>query len=156
MIKIKWSRWIKSSIVQHFRTNITGVDLYIEGMERPNEAPVDLVEVRMDGPEFKELSHEYFRVYVEINLLLQVTINDEDIYHEEDIIGEVCNAFTKNITIRKKGQDSEDDDSVIGCLDLMTRGDDGVKVNRFGQIEPNTRLLQSTIEGHYEMFLEGE
>jgi hypothetical protein len=33
------------------------------------------------------------------------------------------------------------------------RGKERIQVSHFGKIEPNTPLLQATVEGHYEMFL---
>lgn len=154
MINIKWPRWTTASIVKHFTDNISGVDVFVEGEERPTN-PTNLVELRIDGPEIRELHQNYFRLYVEINILVQVTIDDTNLYSQEDVIGEVCNAFSNIITVYKKGLDSEDDGSFVGCYNLITRGRnaDGVKVFRFGQIEQDIRILQSTIEGHYEMYL---
>ena len=151
-----WPRWIFASISQHFTDEKQGLDLFIEGQHRDTRDKKDFLELRMDGPYITEISHNYFRIYIEVNVLVQST-KDQDSYHRIHAnVGIAAAAFWNGIKVFRYGNGIDDDDSYLGCLQLVTdaRGKERIQISHFGQIEPKTRLMQSTVEGHYEMFLQ--
>jgi hypothetical protein len=55
--------------------------------------------------------------------------------------------------VYKFGDSTDDDQSFIGCLELA-KGigkQPGIKITHFGQIGPDTPLMQSCVDGHFEM-----
>jgi hypothetical protein len=70
-------------------------------------------------------------------------------------LGVAMTAFTQSISVYKYGDGPNDDQTLIGCLDLLQdeRKRERVQVNNFGIIESSTMIQQGTVEGHYEMFL---
>lgn len=155
-MRSRWPRWFAASINKHFDARKGTVPLFIEGQHAHKNNEPEWVELRVDGPYLTEVSHHYWHIFYEVNVLVSATINDVDMYNEEDVIGQVLTMFTQAIQISKYGTDAIiDDGSVIGCL---TRMDDIKKrrrtqVSRFGQIKPEVKLKQTVVEGHYEMFL---
>lgn len=146
-----WARWIKSSVVQYFTTALSGLSLYIEGRERPNPAPTKLIELRVDGPTGKELSHNYWKLSIEINVLISCTRDSSDAYATERLIGAVQAAFAQTITVKKYGDTSPGD--YLGCLSRRDDGREGIITSEFGLIDASQGLRQATVEGHYMMEL---
>ena len=156
-INTNWARWIKASIYTYFDTNIDGYTKYFEGSKRDTFTAQDYIEIRMDGPHFSEVSKNYFKITVEVNVVLHHTKDDTQIYKLDTMIGVVSTAF-KNIPVYKYGDGAADDSSYLGCLRLIVdphgmKGDK-VVVSNFGQIEAATEAEQATVEGHYVMNLE--
>lgn len=151
-----WPRWIFASVSKHFDAEKNGLKLFIEGQHRDTREDKDFLEFRLDGPYITEVSHNYFRLYIEVNVLVQST-KDQTSYHRiHENVGIAAAAFWNGIKVFKYGDGVGDDDSYLGCLRLVTdaRGKERIQISHFGQIEPKTRLLQATVEGHYEMFLQ--
>jgi hypothetical protein len=159
-MKVKqWSEWFFASCAKHFGTkmNSLGIHYFVEGAERQTEVQTSFVEFRFDGPRIQEVSRDYFRLTIEINLLVStVKGSGESAYKHNSVVGHVENAFTK-INIYKLGipTDIANDGSFVGCLDLRDDIKEAVVVNNMGKVRPDTRLIQSTVEGHYRMFLGG-
>ena len=153
-----WPRWIHSSLQKHFDGLKGSWFLFIEGQKRPVTQNEKVLELRIDGPEITELSKNVFRLYVEINILVQAIMNDNDLHRIHKGTGIVIAAFTNGIAIYQYGdatENAENDDSLLGCMQLITdhKGKQAVKVANFGQIHPQQHLIQATVEGHYEMKL---
>ena len=150
-----WTRWIMASINTHFSSAIT-LPYFIEGMDRETKDLTSFVEIRMDGPWFLELSANYWRVYIEVNIMIHTVMNDEDLYQHVKNIGNVTVAFQECISAYKYGNGDDDDDSQLGCLQLVVERNDReqTKISNFGQIDKSVKLQQATVEAHYEMFLD--
>jgi hypothetical protein len=151
-----WARWIKASVSKHFDDRKEDVHLFIENQHRDTDEVKEFIELRVDGPRCLEVSKDCWKIRVEINLLIQVVMNDKDYHRIDDIVGIVQAAFTNSIPVYRYGNRTGDDDTFLGCLRILmdpsTR--DFLEANRFGQIDIRTKLLQSTVEGHYEMDLQ--
>jgi len=152
-----WNRWLFASISQHFYDGIgTLLPLYIEAQWRGDveRTTPDFAELRIDGPYITEVSNNYWRHYLEVNVLIHSSIGTN--YHMiHTSTGLICSIFT-DIDLYKYGNTINDDDSIFGCLKLLqdSRGRDRIQVSHYGQIEPNLKEVQATVEGHYEVFLE--
>lgn len=154
-------RWIFASVSDHFNTRRGTLPMYIEGEPRPT-AVKDFFELRMDGPDYTELSHNLFNVFIEVNCLVQSTCDDKN-YHRIHHYCAIVAYMFDNIQIYRYGNGSDpnaplydpaNDQSFIGCLTLeQSSGKTGEKLvtRHFGIIEPKTMLMQSCVEGHYSM-----
>ena len=144
-----WARWIFASITKHFNDNRQGLVLHIEGTHRDTNTETDLCELRIDGPWFNEVSKDYWIIRLEVNILVQVTMNDSNFHKIHTNVGIMASAFT-DIEVKKYG----DDDSLLFCLQLeqkpRNRSNDAIIISHFGQLDPNIKIQQATIEGHYE------
>ena len=151
-----WSRWIFASITKHF-SDIIDLTLFVEGMERQTKDLKNFAEIRIDGPKSNELSADYWRLYVEINVLIQSIMDDKNLHRHWDNIGDVNMAFTRRISVHRyadaDGQNG--DGSHLGCFQLVTDRYDreAIVTSNFGQIDKSVRLQQATVEAHYALFL---
>lgn len=154
-INKNWTRWLVSSVAKHFDALRGTLPMFMEGQDRTRLTSSRLIELRFDGPFIKEESKNYYSLEVDVNVLVQNGIDDDDFYTIYTDTGIVSAAFTQTIPVYKYGNTADDDDSLLSCLYLVPhgRGKDTVMIQHFGQIEPKTRLLQSTVEGQYMMYL---
>jgi len=150
-----WSRWIRASIFKHFDDKRKGVHVFVEGSERTTSGKDQWAEIRFDGPFARENSKDCWELTIEINVLIESILNKDNLYVIEKPIGIMCAAFERNIIVYRYGDGPDDDQSILGCLQLLVNDPegDGIMVSRFGQIEPDTNLEAATIEGHYRMRL---
>ena len=157
-INPNWDRWIFASVSNHFNTLAIAVPLplFIEGQHRDTREIKDFFELRLDGPRMTEVSANNWQIRIEINCLVQSAMDETNYHRIRQNTGVVAAMFT-GIGIFKYGDGLDDDQSQIGCMILLQdkRGRDFLEISHFGQIEPATKLLQSTVEGHYEMCQEG-
>jgi hypothetical protein len=146
-----WPRWIFASISKHFETNLSSLKMFIEGEDRDTWENKDFIELRIDGPYYHQISKNLWRAKVEVNILLQVVITD-DLHLIHRRVGEVSTAFTP-IIIYKYGDGVGDDDSQIGCFQLIqnVRANELLIISHFGRIKPELPLLQASVEGHFEV-----
>lgn len=149
-----WSRWIIASIGKHFDEHKKTVPMFIEGQHRNTRELKDFFELRIDGPRFTEVSKDYWHVYVEINTLIQSTMNDSDYHRIERTLGTILVAFS-NIYVYRLGDGLSDNQSLLGCLKLIQNEGkrEYLQVYRLGQIEKTDQIVQAVVEGHYKMEL---
>jgi hypothetical protein len=152
-INANWARWIFASVSDHFNTRFPTVELYIEGQHRDTSKLKEYLELRMDGPTWNEASKGYFIGSIDINILVTVTVNEEEYHRPHQLAGEVQATFDKSIDVFKYGCNPQDDQSHLGCLSLKQNRSnrDFVELNQFGIIGTDVPLMQSTVEGHYEI-----
>lgn len=151
-----WERWIFASAGKHFDARKSTLALFIEGQHRDGfDDKKDFAELRVDGPYFVQQSKGYWRCFTEINILVQSTMGDVNWHKIHTDTGIITAAFTE-ISVYKYGDGAQDDDSLLGCMTLVDdaiRGRERIQVSHFGQVATATKLMQATVEGHYEMFL---
>ncbi len=150
-INENWARWIMASLHKHFDDNRQGLILYVDGQIRDTRTESEYIEVRVDGPNFTEISKNNWKIFVEVNVLVSVTMDNKDLHRLVKYIGIVSAAFI-DIMIYKYG----DGASELGCMRLLqdTGTHERVQVSNFGVIDPAINLQQATVEGHYELLLE--
>lgn len=159
MYNRNWPRWFGASVNKHFKPMdpVEGIPVFFEGQVRQTFDLDDFIEVRMDGPYWRELNRNEFLLYIEVNILTQVNIlPDKNLYRILTIDGIIAEYLT-TIPVYKLGNEAGDDGSQIGCLTLVGNPAlrDWSKRNEFGQIETKTPLRQTTTEAHYEIELKG-
>jgi hypothetical protein len=145
------SRWMVASINKHFDANKGSLNLYVGDDHRNLTDDEDYLELRIDGPYLKQCHKDYWQINLVINVLIVSVINDDDIYRIHNSVGTVIAAMT-DIPIYKYG----DDNSFIGCIILQQKGNEYIQVKHFGQLQPDVKVLQCTVEGQYQMYWSSE
>lgn len=146
-------RWIAASLLDHFNTKITGVTVFNEETERTTFDSSDWVEVRFDGPHTTKLGPTFFKVEVDVNLLISTSKDETDIYAHSRNIGKAKKAFSQCIPIFRYGDGAEDTQDQIGILSLRQDLDRRLRVNRWGEVDKDLRLIQGSVDGTYQMEL---
>jgi hypothetical protein len=149
----RWNRWIVASFAKHFDDAKGPYELYLEGDERTTQKELKFAELRMDGPFYRTLSKKQYYIDVEINILCQAHMLPANLYAIHDITGHFTRAFTNCVAIYRLGDGPEDDGSKLGVMRLLKHFRERVEVGHFGILEPDLRMTQSTIEGHYRLHL---
>jgi hypothetical protein len=153
------ARWVFASVANYFSTVVTGIDLplLVEGVDErePEEMQEDHAELRVNGPFVRELSKNYWRIWVDINILLtnMMSMSQKNAYNIAQWGGTLQEVMLEPIPIYKYGSDPGDDDSLIGCLTLRRSRGDSVRLIHFGQISREDRIRQAVVDGRYEMYL---
>lgn len=150
-----WSRWCIASIILNFKNTIGDVPFFVEGMARQTEHLAEYFELRIDGPYVRESAKEQWRLYFEVNVLV-VTNMDlmTSIYRHDELKGLASKSFTNNIEVKRHGERPVDDGTRLGFLRRRSRGQERIQISEFGQIRPDVRLKQATVEGHYDIYID--
>ena len=147
MINLRWARWITASVNEYLNDSLKAslgdnVVFNLEGEVAPDQRKHQVwIEGRMDGPFYRPISAGRWYLWVEINLLVSASINEESVYVYRDYAAACAKALSGSIDLYKFGDDIEDDGSQIGCLLLGE-----IYQNHLGKIHPTTLLQQATIE----------
>jgi len=141
-----WNRWIFASASKVFKAvaDAFPVHFFVAGTKRDTDSKSDYIVFRMQGPNFTEVSHNYFRVDVTINILYAVTIASD--FHLPYKIAGMLAETMDEFCVYKYG----DDDSLLGTLRLSRP----VNVNHLGQTDEDTNVVQGMVVGTYVMFLD--
>ncbi len=151
-----WPRWITTSIYKYFYGKLHGdVSVYLEGQNRQTEGQKSYVEIRYNGPTVDRLTPRTFKLYVSINILVvYIKATEDNLYSFDNIIGLVTTAFPNAFQVMRYGDGTQDDQLEVGCLKQKPEpGKDMIEVMRYGQADPNIRMVEATIEASYEMLL---
>jgi len=149
---VNWPRWVFASVCKHFDDNKSSLTLFIEGQHRKTRTLKDFAELRVDGPYLTEVSKGVWKLFIEVNVLLQSAMDDTSFHRIHTNAGIIVAAFT-GIPVYKYGDGVDDDKSLLGCLQIVSdaRGKERIQVSHFGRIDTGTPLMQATVEGHYEI-----
>jgi hypothetical protein len=143
-----WVRWITASCIKHFDDGKGSYSVFAEGDERQTDQLQNWAEVRIGGPNVEEVSKDYFRIDVEINILLTTVIDQTDAYAHQRLVGHFHSLFSC-INVFRYG----DGNNYLGTLQLSPSP---VVIVTYGVMQFPTRVLQSTINGRFSMHLSGE
>lgn len=149
-----WPRWILASVSYHFDGYRGSIPLYVEGQTKKIPLSDSGYELRYDGPNIAEGTLDDWSIEIDINLLVKTLINLDSLEHQRDI-GQMMAGFTHTIGVFKFGSGGGDDDSQIGCLQLVKRdGRNTIEINQFGQIGASSiNMQQSTIDALYRLVI---
>lgn len=155
-INPNWARWVKSSAVKWFADRVASNTLgfFMEGQDRRTMENRTYVEFRADGPNIKEVSKDYWHLDLVINILVVTIRNNADLYEHDRNVGLVAQTFTSGIPVWCYGDTTADNPAVqLGCLLLQADQRDRVVISNYGQVKNDSRMIQSTVEGHYRLSL---
>jgi hypothetical protein len=153
-------RWIQSSLYSWFNDQLKDkITVFIETTEhvdKNGKITTKLptwAEMRIDGPIVRQI-HGRDKYVVTMNFLVETQLTGSNLYTHSNSVGLVYASFAPSITVFKLGEGIDDDQSPIGCFDLDTDEVDPIVIHNFGQLDPDVKLTQSTIEAHYCMYLD--
>lgn len=148
MVDPKWTRWIKSSINLHFSEGQTTVRAFVEGQEwNFKDQEKSYAEVRVQGPQYNEISNKYYKIELVVGILASALIIDK-LYEIDRLVG-IYQSKMGDIIVKKYG-DGED---YFGCLTLRSDVDPPIETVIFGQSEVDKRIILGSVEGQYRMEL---
>lgn len=155
-----WQRWIRASVNFYMSEKFKSIPaeqqtyFFAEGFERDTENKADWVECRVDGVFTDKKADGQWHLGVEINLAISFNQDMVNAYRQEILQG-YCQSFLVDcICINKIGDLPDDDGTELGCLRLLSGRRERIVTSNFGKISPNTRILQSTVEAHYSIYLD--
>lgn len=150
-----WPRWIKLSVVNHFKTVIADrFVFFVEGSTRRTKDEHNYCEIRIDGPFLNEVSKGYWCVDITIDILVDSNKDSVDLVIHERNVGIILAGFNVPISIMKYGNGEDDfPDILLGCLVPTPPPGGDIITTNFGQVEADTRIMQSTVEQTYHMNL---
>ena len=156
-----WTRWIFASVTKHFDDNVmtpNSIPFITEGIgerDTPFMETEDRAEIRINGPFARELSANYWRVWVDINVLVTSYFGNpsKDAYTLERNLGLIHEFTDTAIPIYRYGDGIDDDGTLLGCLRPRSEKNDSIRVIHFGQISSTDRLKQGQVDGRYVMYL---
>lgn len=145
-----WPRWIKASINKFFSDRKTTLNFYYEGQERNTSGLPNWCELRLNGPFSEECSRNYWKIHIDVNILIANILDRNDLYKLDRLIGKVTNIYEVCIPIYKKGFDPEIDTNAL--LETMQRVS-SIETDNYGIVDPETRLEHSIVQARYKMVL---
>lgn len=157
-----WTRWIFASITEHFSSNVMtpkSIPYLVEGIDERDDdfmSQEDRAEIRINGPFSTEQSSNYWRIWVDINILVTSYYGGEnkDVYTAERNAGFIHEFADTSIPVLRYGTGMDDTGTLLGCLvPRSSKNDDSVRIIHFGQVNKVDRLKQSQIDGRYVMYL---
>jgi hypothetical protein len=163
MAEKDWARWIFASVANYLKQVAAQQNLpvLIEHLDERTEdfmRATDRAEIRITGPFCQELSKNYFRVYIDVNVLLTSRFDGDskNAYGILKYAGAFHEAMDMPIGVWNYGgeagdyvEDQPETQKFLGCLKLRPGRD--VRVMNFGQIDPVEKLKQTEIDARFVM-----
>lgn len=160
-----WARWIKASVAKYLTVSVATphtLPFLVEGVHERTQAfteASDRAEGRVNGPFCDEESKNYWRLDVNINVLVISNMdgNAKNIYTLDTLAGYFLEAMSVGIPIYRIGNltlpGSVDDGSLLGCLSPRTTKSDSIKILHFGQIQRTDRVKECMVDARYKMWI---
>jgi len=155
---LNWPRWVQASVADHFKVLAVaqGYATLIEGIDERTTAfmeSTDRIEIRVNGPSIAEWSNNYYHFEVSANILIFSHMGGSlpNAYDGTTMTGHMARAASLPISVFKYGTGVDDDQSLIGCLNLKRGSKESVKVFHFGEINKEDRLRQFGVDVSLEM-----
>lgn len=156
MLDPNFPRWLRISIGKHFKAVSTavGLPLQIIGVDDPDSdifSSPQRAELRINGPTMKTQDDGNFHNSVGINILFSEVAGEEsqNVYDIVDKVGEFQVRMFDAIEVKRFGAKTQDDGTLIGCLELVSGKNDAVASYDFGQLTDNDRLRQLMLDAEY-------
>ncbi len=162
-----WARWMFASVASALKTVATeaSIPVLVEHLDERSETymkATDRVEIRITGPFTQELSKGYFRVWLDVNVLLTSRFDGakKNAYTILKNAGLFHEAMDMPIPVWNYGnedgdyvEDEEETQIFLGCLTPRPGNNDAVRVFNFGQIDKTDKIKQSVVDARYVMYI---
>lgn len=141
-------RWMASSTAKHFKdaADKANIPFYLKQYKGDRE----WAEFRFDGPIQEDSTIGTFNLGCTINILVTSFISD-DVYKIYRLAGIFASAADNDICVYKYGDRDEDDQSMIGSLQLFPSNTNKIDVVHYGIISPESQQERSSVEATYTM-----
>lgn len=162
-----WARYIFASVATYLKAfaDDHSLPVVIEGLHERTDAymeSADRIEVRINGPYTQEISKNYYRVWVDANVLLTSRMESgKNAFSIQRFAGVFQSAMDGPIPLWNYGDQPGDylDSDIttqkwFGCLSPRSRANDSIKVYHFGQVEKTDHVKQTIVDASYFVFLE--
>jgi hypothetical protein len=151
-------RWVFQSIAKHFQPIAVSLSLpyFVEGIDERSVETMQTnhVELRVSGPSIKEPSNGYYNVRAWINFLFTKNMDMRgNAFDLDQWCGTFQDVMLAPVPIYKLGDGPDDTGQFVGCLRLRKNDTTRANVFHFGQIDKDTRVRQSIVDGEFEMDL---
>lgn len=159
MMSADWARWIMASSAVYFKNIANGIPLplLVEGIDERQSSTMhyDHAELRVGGPFPTELSHDYYQLSVDMNVLVTELMREQgdNAYELITWCGVFQQAMDGPINVYKYGNLAQDDSSWVGCLRPRQGKFEANRILHFGQINKVDRIRQSVIDGRFTMYI---
>lgn len=159
LVNENWARWVFATMSGDFYNALDAdpdidFEIFIEGTHKGLPTEKELLEFRVDGPQTRQPSRGCFVLEFEINILVRSYMDDDDFHKMRKACGKVVAFLGKNHCIYRYGDGPNDDDSLLGTLQLKNRRkNEPVRVNNFGQTDPQYRIEEATVAALFEIHL---
>lgn len=167
MINENWTRWIFASVAKALKETATdnGIPVLVEHFDERSSAfmeATDRAEIRITGPFIQELSQGYYRILVDVNVLLTSRYDGtaKNAYTIHQYAGIFQAAMGNEIGVWNYGGEEGDYDPndsntqlFLGCLKPRAGNNDSIRVFHFGQTDKTDKLKQSAVDARYVMYL---
>jgi hypothetical protein len=114
-------------------------------MEHKNVNDQNRFEILIQGPRIVVLTSN--RLYYTVKVLNYWNFLDENLYEQQEIVGNVVALFT-DIPLLKLGGDTGDDGSSVGCIRLAAE-EANISVSDWGNIGPEQQMNRATVTAVY-------
>lgn len=138
-----WIKWITASIFKYFDDRKETLLLHVDEIERKTDK--NYVQLQVNGPVFTESTQNEWVAVVDINCTVSTIKDSMDLYNHEKASGLIASLMTANICVYKYG----DGGDLLGTLIRQT----GVETLKFGQLDPEIQVLESSIQATYKIDL---
>lgn len=156
MLNPSWIKWCINSPRNYFGNALlsTGIYFYVESSGNKKTNIKDCFEFRIGGPYINQYGQNDYKLAVDINILIQVSLDYPDKDRIFKLSGIVADSFKPVIPLFAYGNETTDDPdqtnpTQITCMQLTEYNDWLVRINHYGQINPSINQAQSTVEGRY-------
>ncbi len=141
-----WNRWIYTSVLKHFEiaASLVPLHMYIEGTKRETKNQSKYIEFRFDGPYPEIIRKNDFKIISSVNILYSVDMDTNPFNEYLTLSGWICSLMT-DICAYKYGNG----DTFLGTLKQRKP----IRISHFGQISPDVRIIQGTVESEYCIYL---
>ena len=168
MAQRDWDRWVFASLAAYLKGIANGYRLPVLVEHFDERTPqfmqaTDRAEIRIAGPHSHQLSNDYYRLFVEVSVILTSRYDGpvKNAYSILDYAGAFHEAMNLPIGVWNFG--GQPGDYVVGrpetlqflgCLTQRPGRGNDVRVEHFGQIDVATKIKQSLVEARYMIELE--
>jgi|WetSurMetagenome_2_1015567.scaffolds.fasta_scaffold24663_3 hypothetical protein len=152
-----WPRWIMASVAKYFSTTCGTIPLplLVDGIDEriSEDVHYDHAELRINGPLITELSKNYFKILVDVNVLITELMTSNSAYDLQTWCGVIAKAMDGPINIYKYGNEDGDNSSWVMCLVPCRDNVPPNRVMNFGQLGRSDRIRESMIDGHFVVYV---
>jgi len=146
-----------ASVTKYFSDECIAMPLplLVDGIDERESSMLqcDHAELRITGPYMTELSKDYWRLLVDVNVLVTELMDQNNAFKLQTWCGKLAHSMNGPINIYKYGGETGDDSSYVACLRPLVGKIDPNRTLYFGQLGKSERLRQGMIDGHFVVYL---
>ena len=156
-----WARWTFASVADAMQAvaDANNLAAFVEQLEDRTDAILkesDRAEIRITGPLVQELSKGYFRVWLDVSVLLASRSDGatKNAYSIQKSAGLFQEALDSPIPVWNYGGEPGDFDEgepttqlFLGCF--RRREGTSIEVRHFGQLDKTERIKYATVDGRF-------